>query len=260
MDIVDQFVASAPITSADKEAVDTIKQLADGDPVLSRQVAEAIKKKLYSSMESEKVRAAELLDKLVDAMDLTFQQVVNEKEYLGSLEKLAARSDGQRVRDLFVKWVHKFADEQDILPNFALYHSRLVEQNLIEPAKEEAQVMDQFLINEAEGQDPEEFKQEVTETLTLFEEVHGAITSAKQVAPADEVSRREALISLAANLDRYSEQFGLWIEQLEPGSYMEEAMALNDRVTDALQRYKVLRSSSLQPTSRETSSSSEDSD
>lgn len=265
-DLVDQFAVAAPITSVDRETVDTLKQLADSDPVLCREIAEAIKKKLYSSAESEQLRAADLLDKLVDKMDLTFQQIVNEKDFLSSLEKLVNRASANalsgKVVLLFVKWVNKFANEQDILPNFALYHSRLVEQNLVEPAKEDnAQVMDQFLINEAEGQDPEEFKAEVRETLTLFDEVFN-IVSAKTKA-ADDMSRREALISLATNLDRYSEQFGLWIEQLEPGPYMEEAMGLNDRVTDALQRYKVLRSSGLNALSNassdgDSSSSSDD--
>lgn len=258
--LVDQFTVSAPITAADKEIVDTLKQLADSDPVICRDVAESIKRKLYCSVEGEQLRAADLLDKLVDSMDLTFQQTVNEKEFLASLEKLVSRDVKKtlsgRIRSLFIKWVNKFANEQDILPNFALYHSRLVEQGLLEPAKnEEAQVMDQFLINEAEGQDPEEFKAEVRETLKLFDEVYGTIKTASKTT-ADEVSRSEALISLATNLDRYSEQFGLWIEQLDPGPYMEEAMGLNDRVTDALQRYKLLRSSAL----RESQQNSSDDD
>ena len=262
-DLVDQYVVAAPITTADRETVDTLKQLADSDPVLCREIAEAIKKKLYSSSESEQLRAADLLDKLVDAMDLTFQQIVNEKEFLSSLEKLVNRASHNtlsgKVVALFVKWVNKFANEQDILPNFALYHSRLVEQNLVEPIKEDnAQVMDQFLINEAEGQDPDEFKAEVRETLTLFDEVFNIVSS--KTTAAEDVSRREALISLAANLDRYSEQFGLWIEQLEPGPYMEEAMGLNDRVTDALQRYKVLRSSGLNAARSDSDDSSSSSD
>ena len=258
--LVDQFTVSAPITASDKEIVDTLKQLADSDPVICRDVAESIKLKLYCSVEAEQLRAADLLDKLVDSMDLTFQQTVNEKDFLASLEKLVSRDVKKtlsgRIRSLFIKWVNKFANEQDILPNFALYHSRLVEQGLLEPAKnEEAQVMDQFLINEAEGQDPEEFKAEVRETLKLFDEVYGTIKTASKTT-ADEVSRSEALISLATNLDRYSEQFGLWIEQLDPGPYMEEAMGLNDRVTDALQRYKLLRSSAL----RESQQNSSDDD
>jgi hypothetical protein len=259
-ELVEQFSVSAPITAADKEVVDTLKQLADSDPVICREVAEAIKRKLYCSVETQQLRAADLLDKLVDNMDLTFQQVVNEKDFLAALEKLVSRDARStlsgRVRSLFIKWVNKFSGEQDILPNYALYHSRLVEQGLLEPTKgEEAQVMDQFLINEAEGQDPEEFKKEVRETLKLFDEVYTTIKAGPK-SSSDEISRSEALISLAANLDRYSEQFGLWIEQLEPGPYMEEAMGLNDRVTDALQRYKILRSSALREASSDDSSES----
>ena len=262
-ELVDQFVVSVPVTESDRDTVATLSQLANSDPVICRDIAEAIKRKLYCSVESEQLRSADLLDKLVDAMDLTFQQVVNEKEFLSSLERIVSRDAKKaisgRIRSLFMKWVNKFSNEQDILPNFALYHSRLVEQGLLEPAKgEEAQVMDRFLINEAEGQEPEEFKAEVRETLTLFDEVYRTIKSAN-ASKADEISRSEALISLAANLDRYSEQFGLWIEQLDPGAYMEEAMGLNDRVTDALQRYKLLRSSALQQ-SHDNSSDEDSSD
>jgi hypothetical protein len=116
--------------------------------------------------------------------------------------------------------------------------------------------MDLYLLNEAEGQDPDEFKAEVLETLKLFDEVLTTIKAGS--SSKEEVSRREALISLAANLDRYSEQFGLWIEQLEPGPYMEEAMSLNDKVTEALQKYKLLRSSVLR--NKENSSEEDEED
>ena len=211
------------------------------------------------------MRAVDLLDKLVDSLDLTLHQVVHEKEFLSSLEKVLTRETSSpqlvmKVKGLFTKWVTQFSADQDILPNFSTFHSRLVEQGLIEPVHQQAglPVMDSHLLNEAEGQDPDEFKAEVTETIKLFDEVYGVITGGTKLSRTDEVSRREALISLAANLDRYSEQFGLWIEQLEPGTYMEEAMTLNDKVTDALQRYKVLRSSSLKKTKASSESSESD--
>jgi hypothetical protein len=267
-DLVDQYAAKP-----DAAIVGAIKELAQADPVLCRQVTEAVKRKLYCSVPAEQRGALELLEKLVDTMDLTFQQIVNEKEFLSALEKIITRDSGRselslKTKVLMEKWVRKFANEQDILPNFSIYHSRLVEQGIVEPLvatdanpAPDGQVMDHYLLNEAEGQDPEEFKAEVKETLKLFDEVFNTI-KAGGVSGADEVSRREALISLAANLDRYSEQFGLWIEQLEPGPYMEDAMALNDKVTEALQKYKLLRSSALRSkkdVSSEEDDSSEDS-
>ena len=85
-ELVDQFIASPPINDADRDSVETLRQIANSDPVVCRDITEAIKRKLYCSVESEQLRAADLLDKLVDVMDLTFQQVVNEKDFLSSLE------------------------------------------------------------------------------------------------------------------------------------------------------------------------------
>ena len=221
----------------------------------------SIKKKMYSHVDAEQLRAINLVNALVTSMDLTFHQVVHEKSFLSFLEKVITRErEGEssmgspaliaRVKTLFTQWVIRFSADGDIFPNFALTHARLVEQGLLEPittmSTTVAPVMDQYLINEAEGQEPEEFKAEVKETLKLFNAVFTAIAE-KSDKKEDDLSRKEALISLAANLDRYSEQFGLWIEQLEPGEYMEEAMGLNDQVTEALQKYKRLRSGALDP-------------
>lgn len=275
-ELVDEYISSS---SAD--IVSTLKEVSLNDPVLCREILDSIKRKLYSQDIMEQSRAIDLLDKVVDAFDLTLHQVLNEKEFLSALEKVVSRESSvpavvEKVKALFTKWVLKFSGDQDILPNFAVYHSRLVEQGFLEPIIDKGpaapaalvdaptdslQVMDNYLLNEAEGQDPDEFKAEVKETLKLFDEVYAVIRTSK-LSGQDEISRREALISLAANLDRYSEQFALWIEQLEPGPYMEEAMGLNDKVTEALQKYKVLRSSALKrdETSSEDSSSGDSSD
>lgn len=276
-ELVDEYMSSS---SAD--IVLTLKEVSLNDPVLCREILDSIKRKLYSQDVMEQSRAIDLLNKVVDAFDLTLHQVLNEKEFLSALEKVVSRESSEpavveKVKALFTKWVLKFSGDQDILPNFAVYHSRLVEQGFLEPITDKGtaaptalvdaptdslQVMDNYLLNEAEGQDPEEFKAEVKETLQLFDEVYAVIRTSK-LSDQDEISRREALISLAANLDRYSEQFALWIEQLEPGPYMEEAMGLNDKVREAIQKYKVLRSSALKKrdeTSSEDSSSGDSSD
>lgn len=276
-ELVDEYMSSS---SAD--IVLTLKEVSLNDPVLCREILDSIKRKLYSQDVMEQSRAIDLLNKVVDAFDITLHQVLNEKEFLSALEKVVSRESSEpavveKVKALFTKWVLKFSGDQDILPNFAVYHSRLVEQGFLEPIIDKGtaaptalvdaptdslQVMDNYLLNEAEGQDPEEFKAEVKETLKLFDEVYAVIRTSK-LSDQDEISRREALISLAANLDRYSEQFALWIEQLEPGPYMEEAMGLNDKVREAIQKYKVLRSSALKKrdeTSSEDSSSGDSSD
>lgn len=254
--IVDAF-CSRLASESEGEEMHTLIQVGKGDPLVCRDISESIRKKLFSTASSEQERALELLDRLMDTLDLSFHQIVNEKEFLSALERTATRDASpvtSKAKSLFAKWVVRFADDHDILPNFALYHSRLVEQGLIEPVDTAPPVIDTFLLNEAEGQDPAEFMAEVKETIKLFDEIFEILRNGNEDVP-----RREALISLASNLDRYSEQFGLWIEQLDPGEYMDSAMTLNDKVTDALQRYKRLRSGSLKKR-EESSSSSSDSD
>jgi hypothetical protein len=254
--LVDAFCLASP-TDSEQEGLETLVQVGKGDPIICREISESIRKKLFSTSSSEQERALELLDRLMETLDLSFHQIVNEKEFLSALERTATRDASpatSKAKSLFSKWVVRFAGDHDILPNFALYHSRLVEQGLIEPVDTAPPVIDTFLLNEAEGQDPAEFMAEVKETIKLFDEVFEILKKGNEDLP-----RREALISLAANLDRYSEQFGLWIEQLDPGEYMDNAMTLNDKVTDALQRYKRLRSGALKKR-EESSSSSSDSD
>lgn len=258
--IVDAFCTKSN-SALDEEELQTLVQVGKGDPILARDIAESIKKKLFSTASSEQARALELLDRLMDLLDLSFHQIVNEKDFLSALERTATRDPSpvtSRAKSLFAKWVVRFASDQDILPNFALYHSRLVEQGLLTPVEMDSPkppVMDSHLLNEAEGQDPDEFMAEVRETIKLFDDVFEIIKRG-----SEDVPRREALISLAANLDRYSEQFGLWIDQLEAGKYMDDAMALNDKVTEALQRYKRLRSGALREEESRSSDSSNDSD
>ncbi len=282
--VVETFLAS-PDQSV-PELVSTLKAVALNDPVLCGEIAGVIRKKLYSHIEAEQVRAITLLDALMDSFDLTFRQIVHEKPFLSALEKIISRDESagscpkavaDQIKALFSKWVVEFSSDADLLPNFQTFHARLVEQGVLEPldtlpqhsvgpvARTKTPMMDQYLLNEAEGQDPEEFKTEVKATLKLFDEIYSNMTKVRPTSALDEVSRKDALMSVAANLDRYSEQFGLWIEQLEPGEYMEEAMRLNDGVTEALQKYKKLRSGvvkslSYESSDSESSSSSSDED
>jgi hypothetical protein len=254
--------------------VSSLKTAALNDPVACLDIANSIRKRLYSSIEAEQIQAIDLLDRLVDSFDLTFHQTVHEKSFLSALEKIVNRDDTvaipasrvvvDKIKALFSKWVVKFSNDIDLLPNFQVFHARLVEQGILEPLKEfsppvpgDLPIMFAHYQNESEGQDPEEFKIEVKETIKLFDEVYSNITSNRPTSADDESSRKDALISIATNIDRYSEQFGLWIEQLEPGEYMEEAMRLNDQVTDALQRYKKLRSGVVKSLSYESSDDSE---
>ena len=261
--LIDDCVAG---TSSQSDVVAVLKSVALNDPTLCLETAEALKRKMCTNIEKEQLLAIDLLDKLVDEFDMTFHQVIHEKSFLSFLEKTVGGGDTavkNRVKSLVTKWSTKFAKDEDIFPNFQIFFSRLVEQgHVVPPTSDRAQVMDEYLINEAEGQDPDEFKAEVKETLILFNDVFNAIVNVSRMSKDDSISRRDALISIASNLDRYSEQFGLWIEQLEPGEYMDEAIALNDQVTEALGRYRKLRTGVIKsaPVDGESSSSESSSD
>jgi hypothetical protein len=258
--VIDEYIVG---TLSPSDTVAVLKSIALNDPGLCVELTEALKRKMCTHLDREQVAAVDLLDKLVDEFDMTLHQIVHEKSFLSFLEKYVGDEKlGDRVKSLLTKWSTKFAKDEDIFPNFQIFFSRLVEQGLVVPlSNDRAQVMDEYLINEAEGQDPEEFKCEVKETLVLFNDVFNAIVNVSRMSKEDSISRRDALISIASNLDRYSEQFGLWIEQLEPGEYMVEAIGLNDQVTDALSRYKKLRTGEIKsaPVDGESDDSSSDS-
>ena len=267
--VVEDYITDASRAS---DIVEVLKAAALNDPSLCLEMVESIKKKIHATTEAEQLRAIELLDRLVDQFDMTLHQIVHEKNFLSFLEKVitSPTTSGKvvdRTKMVMTKWSRKFAQDEDIFPNFQIFFSRLVEQGFVDAMtagqeKDQAQVMDTYLINEAEGQDPEEFKAEVKETLVLFNDVYNAIVKVSRMSKEDSISRREALISIAANLDRYAEQFGLWIEQLEPGEYMDEAIGLNEKVMDALDRYTMLRTGIVKgaPVDGEDSSSSDDYD
>lgn len=260
--IVDDYTAGN-LSQSDTVAV--LKSVALNDPTLCLEITESLKRKMCTNIEKEQIAAIDLLDKIVDEFDMTLHQVVHEKSFLSFLEKTVGGTNTavkDRVKGLLTKWSSKFAKDEDIFPNFQIFFSRLVEQgHVVPPTSDRAQVMDEYLINEAEGQDPEEFKAEVKETLILFNDVFNAIVNVSRMTKDDSISRRDALISIASNLDRYSEQFGLWIEQLEPGEYMDEAIMLNDQVTEALGRYRKLRTGAIKsaPIDGESESSSDES-
>ena len=258
--VIDEYIVG---TLSPSDTVAVLKSIALNDPGLCVELTEALKRKMCTNLDREQVAAVDLLDKLVDEFDMTLHQIVHEKSFLSFLEKYVGDEKlGDRVKSLLTKWSTKFAKDEDIFPNFQIFFSRLVEQGLVVPlSNDRAQVMDEYLINEAEGQDPEEFKGEVKETLVLFNDVFNAIVNVSRMSKEDSISRRDALISIASNLDRYSEQFGLWIEQLEPGEYMVEAIGLNDQVSDALGRYKKLRTGEIKsaPVDGESDDSSSDS-
>jgi hypothetical protein len=266
--VVEDYITDSSKAS---DIVEVLKAVALNDPQLCLEIVESIKKKL-STTEPEQLRAIELLDRIVDGFDMTMHQIVHEKNFLSFLEKIITNPSTplkviDRTKSVMVKWSRKFSEDSDIFPNFQYFFSRLVEQGLVDGAVmagedgEKAQVMDTYLINEAEGQDPEEFKAEVRETLKLFDDVYNAIVNVTRMSKGDSISRREALVSIAANLDRYGEQFGLWIEQLEPGEYMDEAIDLNEKVLEALDKYSLLRSGVVQgaPVDGDSSSSGSDS-
>ena len=261
--VIDECISG---TSSQGDVVAILKSVALNDPVMCLEISEVLKRKICANIESEQLAAIDLLDKLVEEFDMTFHQIVHEKNFLSFLEKSISgdrESIRKRIKTLVTRWANKFAKDEDIFPNFQIFFSRLVEQGHVSPpTSDRAQVMDEYLINEAEGQDPDEFKAEVKETLVLFNDVYNAIVNVARMSREDSISRRDALISIASNLDRYSEQFGLWIEQLEPGEYMDEAISLNDQVTEALGRYKKLRTGAVKSapvdSSDDSSSSSDD--
>jgi hypothetical protein len=237
--------------SQGEEIFHTIKIVCENDSSICHEILGEIKNQLLGNL-----NLLNLLIKLINCNNYSFNQFINETEFLSFLEKLINSNKNQKLIEFFNFLYSKFQSDFDIYTNIPLYHSRLVQQGIIQPAAQPP-IIDEYVRNETEGQDPEEFKLEVQESLKLFDEIYSGLLK------KDELSKREALISLASNLDRYSEQFSLWIEILEPGEYMDEAMRVNDRVTDALKRYKLYRSGAVRGAAESSSgddSSSSDED
>ena len=88
--IVEAFCAKSN-SALDEEELQTLVQVGKGDHILARDIAESIKKKLFSTASSEQARALELLDRLMDLLALSFHQIVNEKDFLSALERTATR-------------------------------------------------------------------------------------------------------------------------------------------------------------------------
>jgi len=211
----------------------------------SKTLAKLLKAKLSGQDPSEQLRALELAEQFVTSLDFTFHEQIGDTQFLNSLSRVLERPDCSRevktaILRLSADWAAKFSPTADLLPNFQSFHARLISegfpvpQAFDAPRSDEPQIFDSYLINEAEGQDPEEFKSEVKATLDLFGEI-------LKVQNRD-TAQTEAIISIAGNLERYAEQLQLWMERLEQGDYMREALALNDEVSKALRQFRVIRS------------------
>ena len=195
-----------------------------------------IKKKISSFESDVQIRALCILEKLIDKLGFPFHEAVGSEDFISTLSRIIDRNDlNKQVKEQIIKmssdWENKFSSVSDLLPNFQNFHAKLTQNNL--SVQQSNQEIDKYLINEAEGQDPEEFIIEVRATLALFDDV-------SKVQLRD-TSQNEALISLASNLDRYSEQLELWMQQLEAGDWMTKAIELNERVIQALERFRQLR-------------------
>jgi hypothetical protein len=239
----DLINGSGPISANALKAVTDFVHLHPAEG--SKAAALLIKNKISSHEKSEQIRILEILDQLVTALDFSFHEQVNDMEFLNVFSRVLNRQDcpdevKSKILRLSADWAAKFASASDIFANFECFHLRLISEGFDVPQAFEApmrsddqQLLDSFLINEAEGQDPVEFVAEVNATLSLFSDIVKLETR--------DISQTEALISLASNLERYSEQLGLWMEKLEDREHIRDALDLNDQVLRALQNYRVLR-------------------
>ena len=226
------------------EALSAVVDEVRARPETSRLLVKGIKMKISSQDASDQLRALELVEQLVTALEFSFHEHVADNEFLNSLSRVLQRAECSKdvktkILRLAADWAAKFAPVSDLLPNFEAFHARLISegypvpQAFDAPTSDDQQMLDSYLINEAEGQDPEEFKAEVKATLQLFADI-------SKIDNRD-IAQTEALISISSNLERYSEQLQLWMAKLEQGEYMREALSLNDDVVRALKQFRLLR-------------------
>ena len=230
-----------PITA---EALSSVVEAVRARPEISRSLVKSLKLKISSQETSDQLRALELTEQLVTALEFSFHEHIADNEFLNSLSRVLQRAEcpkevKTKILRIAADWAAKFALVSDLLPNFEAFHARLISEGYPVPQAFDApisgdqQMLDSYLINEAEGQDPEEFKIEVKATLALFSDI-------AKIEVRD-VAQTEALISIASNLERYSEQLQLWMAKLEQDDYMRDALSLNDEVVRALKQFRLMR-------------------
>ena len=205
----------------------------------AKEAVKALKRRIASPDAHEQLRGLQVTEQLVNALDFVFHEQVGEEDFLNNLSRVMSRPDAsldvkRKILQLSADWSAKFADAVDLLPGFQLLYANLASNGhpMPQPANGH-QLIDEFIQNEADGQDPEEFITEVHATLGLFDQIASA-------GPKD-VSEVEAITSIATNLDRYAEQIELWMDRLEPGEWMSKAIELHDAVYSALNRFRELR-------------------
>ena len=177
-------------------AEDTRSKRSDG----AKEVVKQLKKRISSSDVAQQKRALRVTQALVTALEFPFHEQIGDSDFLNSLVRVCSR-DGvdedikKTILRLAADWAAKFQTVSDLLPGFQDFHVALVSDGhelphaFDAPPQEQPQVMDEYLTNEAEGQDPEEFIAEVKATLILFDDIAGMTTRDK--------SQTEALISIA---------------------------------------------------------------
>ena len=198
-----------------------------------------ILRKVSAQEPAVQLQGLDVLERLTQVSDLPFQQQLQLDEFITPLLRVVERPtvDSKvkgKVLGLAASWADTFSEVSDLLPGFQQLKTSLLSLGFELPGvvtKKEAipaDLMDSQMINDAEGQDPDEFISEVNETLKLFEAL------AKN-------GEAEAITSLALNLDRYQEQLEIWISLLEEGDYLNKGMDLMSKVNTALDKYRNLR-------------------
>jgi hypothetical protein len=235
--------------SIDLTAKETATYLAE-NPNKVEEAVQLIYKQIFGLEIATQLNGLRLLAKMIDIGELPFHTHVSHE--IMELARLLQRKDLDNLvkRELVesVKiWESKFENLIDILPGFHELYLYLVSEGIIVTSEFKSlvttinrnggsQLIDSQLMNDAEGQDPDEFILEVESSVKLFDDVSSR--------PNTSEDRNQALISLAINLDRYLEQLEVWIELLETsesGEYLEKAKSLLGKLNDRLNKYRNLR-------------------
>ena len=189
-------------------------------------------RKIVSLEASEQLKGLEMLEKLLEISgNFPIYELVSGEEFTAGLRRVLDRKDlDKRVHEKLISLVDvygkRFLPISDLLPGLVLLRADLIVQGLVvDEGAYEAQPAE-------EGQDPEEFMAEVSATVRLFTAV---VTHKK--------GDKQALITLAMNLDRYQEQLEIWLNMLEgvDAEWRTRANDLMNKVNQALDQYRSLR-------------------
>jgi hypothetical protein len=196
-----------------------------------------ILRKIVSLDAKEQIHGLEMLCACVELLDFPFFEKISSDEFVAGLRRVLDRKDLDRsVRNKLEKSIDSCAKRleplADLLPGLVTLRADLVAKGVLVDTGGGGSGLGEWIEQDAGGQDPEEFMAEVTATLKLFFDV---VKTKKD---------KEALMTLAMNIDRYQEQLEVWINMLSDPSqneYRKKAQELLDKTTQALDQYRSLR-------------------